>query len=179
MAGSTLQPVPTPQRPDLQQEAPTHQLGTQSARKLSGGPGRTTRGQNVVHYQDPVALPHSIAMSLQGIAAIFQIIGFSSPLPWQLAGFACGDEPGTQCRSYRSTQDEATSLDAQYVGYFGVAEWPAHLQHHFAEERPIPQDRRDVLKLNPGFGIVRDDPQSLSYAVGQGLIRDPKDIWPT
>ena len=70
-AGEALSPL---EHPDLEQEAPSRQLGAEPTRELSSGPSRPTRGQHVINHQDQVSRGQRISMGFEGVAAVLEIV---------------------------------------------------------------------------------------------------------
>jgi hypothetical protein len=97
---------------DLEQESETGHHATEYFNELCSCCGRSTCGENVIHDQNLFARMNRIAMNLELVRPIFEVVFLTDNCPWQLAGFANRYESGTYPISNRRSENEASSLDA-------------------------------------------------------------------
>ena len=110
----------------------------------------------------------AVAMALERVRAVLQVVGFGHPLPGQLARLPGRDEARAEAGRHGPAQDEARAPRCPRTWVTSVL--PERLGHgvdHGPEQLPVAQHRRDVLKDDPRLGIVGDRPQGVEHVAGE------------
>ena len=69
---------------------------------ISAGGDRTAGGQQIVDHQHPAARPDDgIGVDLQGVGAIFEVVGMRKRLARQLSRLANGNQPCVELQGKR------------------------------------------------------------------------------
>src|SRR5918996_45467 len=148
--------LPTLQERQLHQARDANDLAAEALHQLRGRLGRAPGGQDVVNDQDPLAGPERVAVDLEGLGAVLELIGLGLGLPRELPGLPDRHEPGPEVVRHRRGQDEAAGLDPHDL----VDGPPAEVDHdhvdHRGERHLVGQEGRDVLERDPFLGEVGD-----------------------
>src|ERR687891_19080 len=148
--------LPTLQERQLHQARDANDLAAEALHQLRGRLGRAPGGQDVVNDQDPLAGPERVAVDLEGLGAVLELVGLGLGLPRELPGLPDRHEPGPEVVRHGRGQDEAAGLDPHDL----VDGPPAEVDHdhvdHRGERHLVGQQGRDVLERNPFLGEVGD-----------------------
>src|SRR5918996_1517553 len=148
--------LPTLQERQLHQARDANDLAAEALHQLRGRLGRAPGGQDVVNDQDPLAGPERVAVDLEGLGAVLELVGLGLGLPRELPGLPDRHEPGPEVVRHGRGQDEAAGLDPHDL----VDGPPAEVDHdhvdHRGERHLVGQEGRDVLERHPFLGEVGD-----------------------
>src|SRR5918996_1643695 len=172
--------LPTLQERQLHQARDANDLAAEALHQLRGRLGRAPGGQDVVNDQDPLAGPERVAVDLEGLGAVLELVGLGLGLPRELPGLPDRHEPGPEVIRHRRGQDEAAGLDPHDL----VDGPPAEVDHdhvdHRGERHLVGQQRGDVLERDPLMREVGDladqglDPfEVVVHASASGVILAP------
>ena len=100
-------------------------------------------------------------MNLDGVTAVFQLVGLLKRFVGKLARFAHDDASRPQRVGQSRREDEPARLDAHHVIDLFPRVAFLEMIHHFGELHGVAQQRRDVLELDSRFGKVGDVPDDL------------------
>src|SRR5215210_5713089 len=124
----------------------------QAARCGRGAP----RSQHIVHHQDPLARVDRVAMNLELVGAVLELVLLTRHRPRQLARLPNRNETRTQAICDRGGEDEAPRLDADNAVDGDVVEPTHQVVDRTAEGGRVTEQGRDVAKRDAGVGIVGD-----------------------
>jgi hypothetical protein len=113
-------------------------------------------GEDVVDDQDPLVRVDRVAVDLELVGAVLELVLLAGDRPRQLARLAHRHEPGPQPIRDRSGEDEATGLDADHPVDRDVVEARHQVVDRPTERRLVAEQGRDVAERHPGLRIVRD-----------------------
>ena len=141
--------------------------------QAGGGGGRAAGGQHVVDDQDPLVGVDGVAVDLQLVGAVLQLVLLADDRPRQLAGLAHGDERGAEAVGDRRGEDEPARLDADDPVDLDVAEPVGQLVDRPAERGGVAEQRRDVAERDARLREVGDlaDQRAAATVVGDDVGR--------
>src|SRR5262249_42889845 len=99
-------------------------LATRFADQIDGGICSSSRGDQVVDEQHPVAAIDRIRMDLDTVHPIFQRIVLPHDLAWQLALFANGHKSSAKNMRDRSAKNEAACFYTGHIVDIALEKWP-------------------------------------------------------
>src|SRR3989442_6286213 len=105
--------APAVEEGQLDDEGEPDHLGAQALGQADGGRRRPARGEHVVHDQYPLAGLHGVAVDLEQVGAVLELVLLALDLPGELPRLAHGHEPGPEAVGGGGGQDEASGLDPE------------------------------------------------------------------
>src|SRR3954452_1331199 len=142
----------------LDDEPHAHHLATQALHEPDRSRGGAARGQHVVHHEHPLTGKHTVAVDLQAIGAVLELVLLAGHGPGELAGLAHGHEGGAAAVGDGGGHDEAARLDADHTIDGDAGEVVRDGVHDEAERIRMAEHRRDVAEGDARLGVVRDGP---------------------
>ena len=110
----------------------------------------------VVDDEDAISGLNGVAMDLQRIGTVFQLVAHGIGLTGQLAGFAGGNEPGSEFERDRDADHEATCLGSDDLGDTGIAKMIGDGGDGVIYRVGIGKQGRDVFEDDTRLRVVRN-----------------------
>ena len=128
-------------------------LAAEPLDQADGGRRRPAGGQHVVDDQDPLADVDGVAVDLEQVGAVLELVLLGLDLPGQLARLADGHEAGAEPVGDRGGDDEPPGLDADDL-VDARRRRSGSAMASTASEKPSGSARRGVmsLKTTPALG---------------------------
>src|SRR3954470_44915 len=105
---------PAVERLELHQETGADDVATQLANQIYRRGNRASRCEQIIDHQDASTLGDAVAMDLEGVGAVFQLVFRAQRLGGKLAELADGHEPYAQEIGQRCRENESAGLHAHY-----------------------------------------------------------------
>ena len=158
-----------PRSLDLDQEAEPDDLAAERLDEPAGRGRRAAGGEHVVDDEDPLAGVDGVAVDLELVGAVLEVVLLADDRPRQLARLADRHEPGPQAVGHRRGEDEAARLDADARGRPATS---SKRSTRSSIARPkaagVAEQRRDVAEHDTGLA---DSRRCLGCARGATAIR--------
>ena len=135
--------------------------------QTGGGRRGPTGRHHVVHDQHLLARLHGIAVDLEKVGAVLELVLLPLDLPRQLARLAHRHESGTEPVGDGRGEDEPSGLDAEHPVDPVVGEVVRQRVDRRPERLRVAEERRDVLEGDAWLGEVRDVPD---------MVGQPADV---
>ena len=140
----------------LDQEAEPDDLPAERLDQPAGRGGRAAGGEHVVDDEDLLAGVDRVAVDLELVGAVLELVLLADDRPRQLARLADRHEPGTQAIGDRRGEDEAARLDADDAVDGDVVEAADEVVDRPTEGGRVAEQRCDVAERDAGLGVVGD-----------------------
>ena len=124
----------------------------QPARRGGGAAG----GEHVVDHEHPLARKHGVAVDLELVGAVLELVLLAGHGPRQLARLAHGHEPSAAAGTPPARQDEAPRLDADHAIDGDAGEAVHEVVDRQPERRGVAEQRCDVAEGDARLGVVGD-----------------------
>ena len=139
---------------------PTTGRGEELRHQRARGRCRPAGGEHVVDDEHPVVGGERVAVHLQHVAAVLQLVAVRVGVPRQLARLAHRHEPGAQGEGDRRREDEPARLDTDHLGDRPVRVGPVERRDEQVGGEPerirVAEQRRDVAEHDARLGEVGD-----------------------
>src|SRR6266853_1367802 len=140
---------------ELNDELEADDFAAQLADQLRHRRRSPASGEHVIDNQDATADFDGVAMDLQHVGAVFELIFDALRRRGELPGLAHGDESGAQRIGHGGGEDKAAGLDADH----GVDRLSLGIRTQAVDDAAQPlsvlQQRGDVVKQNARLGKIR------------------------
>lgn len=140
---------------ELHSEGEAGDLAAQFFDELDGGFHGAAGGKQVIYQQDALAGLNGIAVDLEGVGAVFEIVSDPGYRRGQLARFAHWNKTGVEAVGKRGAEDESARFDAEDEVDLALEVMRGEGVDKLGEAGRIFEQRSDVVEENAGLGEVR------------------------
>ena len=107
--------------------------------------------------------------------AVFQLVGETLRLPWQLAALANGDKPDAEAIGDRRPEEKSTSVDADDFSDFLSGAIGHKAIDGSAEKAAVAENGRDIFEQDPRLRKIRHVAHGSAQSIGL-FHQFPKEI---
>src|SRR5580765_4511152 len=142
----SLQPLPSLEKGQLDQEIAGHDDSTQPLDEAQGGRHCPSRGEQVVHRENALTAGDGVLMNGEDVPAVLELVLLLDHRTGKLALLPYRHEAGAQLLGERPAEDEAPRFDAHHHVHLGRAVPGGQMVDHRGPRGPVLQQRGDVLE---------------------------------
>jgi fructose-bisphosphate aldolase, class II len=151
-----IQPLPAAKEGQLDQRGGSRDDRVDLAQQVDPRGHCSACGEQIIHDDHALTWFDCIGLDLDSVGAVFQRVLVSDGFAGQFPGFAQHDEPASELERQRGCYQEASALDPGEQIRLIFAHGVCHPSHRYLPGVGIPEQGRDVVEKDPGFGEIGD-----------------------